>query len=43
MPPLNYAALFGASAVIAGAFGAHGLKGRGFDDNLVKAWATAAK
>jgi hypothetical protein len=34
--------IFGATSVVAGAFGAHGLKSRGFTDAKVATWNTAA-
>mmetsp|Transcript_2526 Transcript_2526/g.3210 ORF Transcript_2526/g.3210 Transcript_2526/m.3210 type:complete len:115 (+) Transcript_2526:199-543(+) len=39
---VGLAGFLGATAILAGAFGAHGLKQRGVEENLVKAWETGA-
>jgi len=46
MAPWNSTALagfLGATGILAGAFGAHGLKQRGLEENLLKAWETGAQ
>lgn len=43
--PVNFwtiGCLYGASATIFGAFGAHGLKSRGIPDAKIASWGTAA-